>query len=151
MRGDPQTEVCIFDVVHGSTVISRLHSHNYEISSYRVRGERGKQMAVVGKSLRGNHGLEATQFLRREYESLLSIEDRLGNDLAASIPHALFFLQDSTCTCRDRVCTSPQVAWLPANPTVFTRLLEGVPFSQLLRRNANVLSGWSELLTGRRL
>lgn len=149
MRADPQ--VCVVDVVDSSTVVSRLHSHNSDISSYRVHPARGKQIAVVAKSVRGNHGPESTQFLRREYEALLRIEERLGDSFAESVPHALFFLQGSTCTCRDRVCTSAHGPWLPTDGAIFTTLLEGVPFSQLLRRGANVLSGWSDLLTGKRL
>lgn len=106
---------------------------------------------MVAKSVRGNHAPAAKQFLRREYDALLRIEERLGDDLAGTVPHPLFFLEHSTCTCRDRVCTSLNGPWLSADETIFTTFLEGVPFSQILRREANVLSGWSELLTGRRL
>jgi hypothetical protein len=118
----------IFDLINSSTLLRRASSRNADVCSYRVRTPAGYSLVAV-KNVRSNATVSGS--LRREYTALQEINDLAGEALHDSVPRPLLLLENEG--------------------TIVLSLVLGVPLDRMLRRDANVLSGYLNIITVRRL
>jgi len=103
-----------------ATLLGTSKSRNAEISVYQIESQTGAARIAV-KNIRTDDEA-VTESLQKEYTALKEVNAVLPGSMRDSVPHPLLLLENA-----NTICLS---------------LVAGTPLDRILRRNANVLTGW---------
>jgi hypothetical protein len=120
-----QQPPCLSDL--GLDFVRTIKGRHSELREFRSRRDDGTASVLIKRITRSRSPAAATATVVREFNALDMLSRRLEPELNASIPRAFFVIPDSSILLLER--------------------LEGVPLSNLLKRDANRLTG---LLRGER-
>ena len=114
----------IADLLESGSLVRKIASRHSEVSVLRIGTPAGTTLVAV-KHLRLN-GARAEQSIQDEFLTLQKLQSVLGQPLCRTIPRPLLSLQ------KER--------------TIAFSVVPGVSFDKLLRRDANALMGWLNII-----
>lgn len=128
-ESNQSADLQVFDLLSSGSLLQRIASRHGEVATFRVRTPQGNSLVAV-KHLRLK-GQRAQESLRSEFLTLRELQRVLGEPLRRTVPRPLLLLENEG--------------------TIFLSFVPGVSLDAILRRDANFLTSWLNIVGSRRL
>jgi hypothetical protein len=131
MHNEPtqSVELRVFDLLKSGTLVHKAASRHAEVAAFRVRTAQGDFLVAVKHILL--NGQRAKESIQSEFRTLQELQNVLGDSLRKTVPRPLLLLENEG--------------------TIFFSFVPGTSLNAMLRRDANALTAWFNVMGRKRL